>query len=281
MILTGKYNTLRVVRLVDFGAYLDGEQLGEILMPKRYAERVEVGDEVEAFVYYDSEDRLVATTEKALASEGEFAFLRVTAVNKVGAFMDWGLAKDLLVPYNQQRSRMQVDESYIVRICRDEKSKRLFATEYYNEYLNNILPQYKSGEEVEILVTERTNLGYKAIINNLHTGIIYGNETYRNLPIGTRRKAYVRKVREDDKIDLSLEPQGYDKVEGLEAVVIDRLRQNAGFMAVGDKSDPELIRAAFGCSKKAFKMTIGALYKAGKIDIVPEGIRLGQVKNEK
>lgn len=274
-ISVGKYNSLRIAREVEFGVYLDGEELGDILMPKKYVPgNVSVGDNIDAFVYRDSEDRLIATTEKPYATVGEFAFLKVKTVTQHGAFLDWGLLKDLLVPYREQRSRMAVDESYVVYIFLDSNSGRIAATEKYNKYLDNLAPKYEQGDEVDILISERTPLGYKAIINNTHTGIIYNSEVQRRLSIGERTKAYIAKVRDDDKIDLSLRALGYSKVDSLRDVIIRRLREHGGSMPVGDKTEPETIKAVFGCSKKAFKMTIGTLYKEGVINITPQGIEL-------
>ncbi len=273
----GDYNTLRVVREVDFGVYLDGGEAGDILMPKRYVPaQTEVGDKVDVFVYLDSEDRLVATTETPLARMGEFAYLKVKAVNRFGAFMDWGLAKDLLVPYGEQRNRMEVDKSYVVYIFEDEGSHRIAATEKYNRFLGNVAPRYEAGACVKALITERTDIGYRAVVDNLHHGMIYLNENYTAVRIGETRNAYVVRVRDDDRIDLSLQPTGYAKVEGAKDTIIRRLRENGGRMAVGDKTDAETILMAFGCSKKTFKMTIGTLYREGVISIEPDGITLLQ-----
>lgn len=274
-ISVGKYNSLRVARMVDFGAYLDGGDMGDILMPKKYLpDNVEVGNNIDAFIYRDSEDRLIATTEKPFAVVGEFAFLKVKTVTQHGAFLDWGLLKDLLVPYREQRSRMNVDESYIVYIFLDSNSGRIAATEKYNKYLDNLAPKYEQGEEVNILICEQTPLGYKAIINNTHTGIIYNSEVHRRLSTGEKTKAYIAKVRDDDKIDLSLRALGYNKIDSLREVIIRRLREHGGSMPVGDKTEPETIKVIFGCSKKAFKMTIGTLYKEGVINITSQGIEL-------
>lgn len=271
----GRYNTLRIVRKVDFGVYLDGGTLGDILMPQRYVpQNAEIGEYVDAFVYLDSEDRLVATTEKPLAQVGEFAYLKVKAVSLFGAFLDWGLAKDLLVPYSEQRDRMEVDKSYVVYVFVDEESQRIAATEKVSRYLNNIAPRYSAGQEVDILISERNDLGYKAIINNQHTGLLYHNELYQRVEVGQRTKAYVARLRDDDKIDLSLRPTGYAKVDDLKSIIVRRLRENNGHMPVGDKTDAQTILLAFGCSKKAFKMALGALYKQGVVEIGNDGIRL-------
>ncbi|MBE6339899.1 MAG: S1 RNA-binding domain-containing protein [Bacteroidales bacterium] len=273
----GRVNTLKVIRLVDFGVYLDGGESGDILMPKRYVpDGIREGDSVDVFVYIDSEDRPVATTEKPYAMAGEFAFLAVKSVSRFGAFLDWGVAKDLLVPYSEQLTRMEEGKSYVVYIYYDARSKRMVATERYGSFLDNLLPKYEKGEAVQVLVSQRTPLGYRAIINNKHTGMIYASEVGSKLRIGQQLKAYILKVRDDDKIDLTLTPLGYDKVGDLKQVIIRRLQENGGRMRVGDKTDPETIKFAFGCSKKAFKMTIGTLYKQGIINIDNDGITLLQ-----
>lgn len=271
----GKYNTLRIVRKVDFGVYLDGGQDGDILMPRKYVpDTVDVGDMVDVFVYRDSEDRLVATTEKPLAQVGDFAYLKVKTVSRFGAFLDWGLTKDLLVPYREQRDRMEVDKSYVVYIFVDPETKRIAASEKVGRYLGNLAPRFKAGDEVDILVAEKTDIGYKAIINNSHYGMLYANELYQPVSIGMRCKAYINRLRDDDKIDLTLRKTGYNKVDDLKEVVIRKLKENGGYMAVGDKTDAQTILLAFGCSKKAFKMAIGTLYKNGIIDLKTDGITL-------
>lgn len=271
----GKYNTLKIIRKVDFGVYLDDCNGGDILMPQKYVpDNVTVGDFVDVFVYADSEDRLVATTEKPKAQVGQFAYLPVKTISRFGAFLDWGLTKDLLVPYSEQRNRMEMDHSYIVYIYVDKNTRRIAASEKINKYLDNIAPRYETGEEVDALICGSTPLGYKAIINNTHTAIIYKTDAYRPLLTGERIKAYVKKVRDDDKIDLSLQRLGFEKTSDLRQVIIQRLKENGGRMAVGDKTDPETIKFAFGCSKKAFKMTIGALYKDGVILLQPDCITL-------
>lgn len=271
----GRYNTLKIVRKVDFGVYLDDGNGSDILMPQKYVpDNVGIGDFVDVFVYADSEDRLVATTEKPKAIAGEFAYLPVKAISRFGAFLDWGLTKDLLVPYSEQRDRMEMDKSYVVYIYVDKNTHRIAASEKISKYLDNIAPRYEQGDEVDILICSITNLGYKAIINNTHTGIIYRTEAYKPLAIGQRMKAYIKKVREDDKIDLSIGKLGYEKVDSLRDTIIQKLKENGGRMAIGDKTDPEIIKFAFGCSKKAFKMTIGSMYKDGLISIDPEGIKL-------
>ncbi len=271
----GTFNTLRIARQVEFGIYLDGNELGDILMPKRYVpQNVEIGENIDAFIYKDSEDRLVATTETPLAQVGECAMLECTSLNRFGAFLNWGLPKDLIVPYNEQRGRMEIGKSYIVYVFLDKATNRIAATEKIEKHLSNTLPKYTVGQEVDLMIYDKTTLGYKAVINNRHLGVIYNNETYRIVKIGERCKGYIKQIREDDKIDLSLQRIGYERVNDTESVILKKLHENNGRMAVGDKTDAELIKVIFGCSKKTFKMTIGTMYKKGLITIENNSIRL-------
>ncbi len=276
MLQIGNYNTLRVVKEVDFGIYLDGgEEFGEILMPKRYVhEGTEVDSEIEVFIYNDSEDRLIATTEHPYAEVGEFKFLRVKAVNQTGAFLDWGLMKDLLVPYREQRSKMIEGGTYLVYIYLDAESNRIAASAKVNKYLDNVMPAYDEGEEVSLLIAEKTDLGYKAIIQNTHWGMIYENEVFTPLVIGSYVKGYIKKIREDDKIDVSLQKDGYEQVDAISQGILEKLTEAGGFLAVSDKSPAEMVYQMFGISKKNFKKAIGALYKKKIITIDKEGIRL-------
>ena len=271
----GKYNNLRVIKEVDFGVYLDGEQDGEILMPIRYVPKnCQVGDYVDVFLYLDSEDRPVATTETPYAQVGEFAMLRVKSVNKIGTFLDWGIMKDLLVPFREQKVTMTEERSYLVYIYVDEETRRIVASAKLNKFLNKSVPEYEVGQEVDLIIESETDLGYKAIINNKHWGILYENEVFEQLDKGLKIKGYIRKIRTDDKIDLSLHPLGYEKVDPIAQMILDQLKQERGFIAVSDKSDAEKVYQVFGVSKKAFKQAIGSLYKKRLITIGPDGIRL-------
>lgn len=275
MAAIGKINVLRITRETANGVYLDGGEHGEILMPQKFVSpEIREKGEAEVFVYADSEDRLVATTEQPLAMVGEFARLTVKAVNRVGAFLDWGLPKDLLVPFNEQMQRMQVGESYWVYLYYDLVSGRIAASARLAKYLDNTVPEYQPGQEVEIVIFEETDLGYRAMVNREHTGMLYKNQVF-NLPaFGEPVKAYVQKVRPDDKIDLLLTRPGYDKVEGIADTILEALRENNGFIAVSDQSSPAMIQALFGISKKNFKKAVGALYKKRLIDFQSDGIRL-------
>ena len=271
----GKYNTLRVLKQVDFGAYLDGGDLGEILMPNRYVPQgCSIDQEVDVFVYLDSEDRPVATTEKPHAQVDEFAFLKVVSVTQVGAFLDWGLAKDLLVPFREQKMRMEKDRWYVVHIHIDVETNRIVGSAKIDKYLDNIPPDYTVGQEVDILVSSKSELGYNAVINNLHTGVIYQNEIFRSLRIGEKTKAYIKKVREDEKIDLLLDKPGHKKLDDLAQTVYDALVKANGFLPLGDKSAPETIYHVLGMSKKNFKKAIGTLFRLKKIVIEDDGVRL-------
>lgn len=275
MVNIGKYNTLKVIKEVDFGVYLDGENEGEILMPIRYVPKnCKVGDEVEVFLYLDSEDRPVATTENPYAQVGEFALLRVKSVNKIGTFLDWGIMKDLLVPFREQKVTMIEGRSYIVFIHIDEASHRIVASAKLNKFLNKLIPEFEVGQEVDLMIESETELGYKAIINNLCWGVLYENEVFEQLEKGLKIKGYIKKIRPDNKIDLSLHPLGYQRIDTISQGVLDQLIQEGGFIAVSDKSDAEKVYQVFGISKKSFKQAIGALYKQRLITIAPEGIRL-------
>lgn len=275
MLEIGKYNTLKVVRETENGFYLDGEDHGEILMPQKFiTEEVREKNEAHVFVYTDSEDRLVATTETPLAMVGDFACLSVKAVSKFGAFLDWGLPKDLLVPFREQRTKMQEGNSYWVYVYLDLLSNRVTASAKLNKFLDNTPPEYKVGEEVELTILEETDLGYKAIVNWEHTGMLYKNQVFQVLEPGQKTKGYINKVRSDEKLDLLLEKPGYEKVDGMSGKILEALNENGGFMAVSDKSSPDMIQALFGISKKNFKKAIGSLYKQRRIVFESDGIRL-------
>ena len=271
----GQYNSLRVIKEVDFGVYLDGEKEGEILMPIRYVPaNCKVGDYVDVFLYLDSEDRPIATTETPFAQVGEFAMLRVQSVNKIGTFLDWGIMKDLLVPFREQKVTMTEGRSYLVYIYVDEQSKRIVASAKLGKFLDKEVPDYTVGQEVNLVIESETDLGYKAIINNSHWGILYENEVFEQLAKGLKIKGYVKKIRTDNKIDLSLHPLGYEKVDPLTQMILDELKKGGGFIAVSDKSEAEEVYRVFGISKKSFKQAIGALYKRRLISLSAEGIRL-------
>ena len=275
MVEIGKINTLEVVRETDNGLYLDGRELGEILMPKKFiTDKVRSQGWADVFVYSDSEDRLVATTEKPLAMVGEFAFLKVVAISRFGAFLDWGLPKDLLVPFREQKADMVEGRSYLVYLFVDMLTKRIAASAKVDKYLDNTPPEYDLGDEVQLLIAEEADLGYKAIVNNEHWGMLYKNQLYQTISLGQKINGYINKVRDDEKIDLLLEKPGYEKVDAISQKIFDELKQNRGFMAVSDRTSPDMINALFGISKKNFKKAIGSLYKQRLITFDSDGIRL-------
>ncbi len=275
MVEIGKINTLNINRETENGVYLDGQELGEILMPQKFVtpEDKEAG-QATVFIYTDSEDRLVATTETPIAMAGEFAMLKVVATTKFGAFMDWGLPKDLLVPFGEQKAPMEEGRSYLVFISLDVQTNRIIGSAKLDKHLDNTPPEYEVGDEVDLIITDETELGYKAIVNKEHWGMLYKNQVYKPLSKGQKIKGYINKIREDEKIDLLLEKPGYEKVDAISEKILNELKENRGFMAVSDKSSPEMIKAMFGISKKNFKKAIGGLYRKRLISFESDGIRL-------
>lgn len=275
----GKLNHLEVLKELDFGIYLDGGDLGEILMPKRYVpEGTMLGDFIEAFIYLDSEDRLIATTEKPLAQIEEFALLEVVSVTPVGAFLNWGLPKDLFVPFREQRKPMEVGKKYLVYVYLDTDSKRIVASSKIENYLDNIPVDYDENEEVDLIIVNETDLGYNAIIDYSHLGVLYKNEVFQELNPGDRVQGYIKKIRPDGKIDLRLDKIGYEKITSFVDRIIVELQKNKGFLPLTDKSSPEEIYKTFKISKKNFKAAIGALYKKRFIALEDNGIRLLDIK---
>lgn len=276
MTLIGRRSTLWVVRIATPGVYLDGGKRGEILMPGRYVPKgTLVGESFDVFVHRDSEDRLVATTEKPLAMVGEFAALRVVSSNPhIGAFLDWGLSKDLLLPIREQSRRVRPGETVVAYVFVDVKTDRIVATTRLGRHLNVTPPNYAEGQPVDLLVAGRTTLGYNAVVCSAHLGLLYHNELPEPLRVGQRLDGYVRTVRPDGKIDLTLNPSGYGRVAALKEQVLEALASARGMLPLSDGSSPEEIRRAFGVSKKAFKQAIGALYRERRITIRERCIRL-------
>ena len=275
MLQIGNYNTLRIIKLVSFGVYLDGGDGKEILLPTRYVPKgAKVDDEVQVFIYHDNEGRLIATTLHPKAVVGEFAFMRVKSVNSTGAFLDWGLMKDLLVPFKEQKMAMREGKWYLVYVHLDHLTGRIVASARIEKFLGNVPPEYESNQEVDLLVADDTEIGYKVIVNDLHWGMIYHNQVFQRLEKGERLKGYVKGVREDDKLDISLQPLGYQRVDGISQRILEALQMKDGYLPVHDKSDPEEIYSLFRCSKKAFKQAIGSLYKQHRIRMEADGIRL-------
>ena len=277
MLKIGHFNYLQVIKEVDFGFYLDSEddEWGEILLPYNSAPKdCAVHEFLEVFIYFDSEDRVIATTKKPLAVVGEFNLLRVSALEKVGAFMDWGLSKDLLVPFGEQKMRLKPERSYIVYVFRDEASGRIVGSTRLNKFIDQTPADYDEGQVVELLIVRETDLGYKAIINDAHWGFLYHNEIFKQLRVGKKLRGYVQKIREDGKIDLSLTKAGYDKVGGMAATILKALAKADGFLPLTSDVSPEEISKRFGVSKKNYKKALGALYKKRLVSIDPDGIRM-------
>lgn len=277
MALIGRYNSLQVVKETDFGLYLDGDADGEILLPNRYVpkgEPHEIGDWLNVFVYLDSEDRVIATTEKPNVQVGGFASLKVVEINRIGLFLDWGLPKDLLLPHSEEKRPLQVGDYCVVHVYLDKRTKRITATARLDRYLDKTPPRYAVGQAVDLLVVEKTDMGFKAIINGQHWGLIHKNEVFKFLRNGMQEKGFIKELRADGKISLSLQPVGQEATGSLGEQILARLREQGGNLALSDKSPPEVIAQAFGVSKGTFKKAIGGLFKQGKIVIHDDRIEL-------
>ncbi|MEY2467017.1 MAG: uncharacterized protein QOD03_1538 [Verrucomicrobiota bacterium] len=276
MAVIGKRNTLSVVRESAPGLYLDGGELGEILLPGRYIPpNLKQGEVLDVFVYLDSEDRLVATTEIPLVMVGEFAYLEVISVNvRIGAFLNWGLAKDLLLPFREMENPVRPRQKVIVAVYLDPKTNRIVASARLRRHLNRTPPDYRTGQPVELLITGQSPLGYNAIVENAHRGLLYRDTLTVQLETGQRLKGFVRTIRPDGNIDLSLDMTGYKRVAPLKLRIVQALEKNGGRLNLDDDSSPEDIRAAFNSSKKAFKQALGALYKSRRIRFRNPGIEL-------
>ena len=282
MIKVGEYNLLKVLRLVEFGAYLDDGAEG-ILLPKRFVPTggLAVGDEIKVFIYHDGEDRLIATTQQPKGILGDIVKLRAVTVNPQGAFLDNGLMKDMFVPKSKQLFDMRVNGDYLIKIYLDEQTGRLAATERIEPFLSNEQLTVKELEEVELIVFRRTDIGYVCIINNLHTGVLHHNEIYRNIGVGDKFKGFIKKIYpetmdKDDRfrIDVAAGKKGYQRVEDETEKIMRLLQENNGYLPYHDKSAPEEIYDFFGMSKKTFKMTTGNLFKQRKISFEKTGIKL-------
>lgn len=271
----GDWNHLKVVHYADFGLYLDGGQEGRILLPNRYVPKgTDVGDELDVFIYLDQEERPVATTEKPLAKVGDFACLQVAWVNEYGAFLKWGPMKDLFCPFREQKRRMEVGERYIVYVGVDDESYRLMASAKVEHYFATGRPSYKRGQEVDVLIWQKTELGFKAIIDNARPALIYGDQVFKRVRTGDRMKGYVSMVRPDGKIDVTLQPTGRKQTEDFAEVLLRYLQTHGGRCHLGDKSDAEDIKSLFQVSKKTYKRAVGELYKRRLITLSDAGIQL-------
>ena len=271
----GKFNQLEVVKQVDFGMYLDGGEEGEILLPTRYVpEDCKVGDWLNVFLYLDNEERLIATTLTPLVQVGEFACLEVSWVNQFGAFLNWGLMKDLFVPFSEQKMKMQVGNKYVIHAYIDDESFRIVASAKVDRYLSKEKALYQPGEEVNILIWQKTDLGFKAIIENMYSGLLYDSEIFQTLHTGDTLKAYIKQVREDGKIDLILQKPGFEKVDDFSKTLYHYIADHGGRIGLNDKSPAEEIYDVFGVSKKTFKKAVGDLYKKRLILLHEDGIEL-------
>ena len=276
MVNLGRFNQLKVVRQLPRGAQLDGGRVGEILLPKQYIKQpLEIGEEVNVFVYRDSEDRFIATTQNPKAQVGEFAYLNVTDVTKIGAFVDWGLPKDLLVPFAEQHNKLTKGRQALVRVYVDD-SNRLAASAKVDSFLYDTddNEHFKSGEKVDLLIAGATDLGIKVIVNNAYWGLIYHSDVFETLHRGDRREGYVKRIRPDKKLEISIQAPGFNKALQLSEKVLHKLQHGDGFLPLNDKSSPDDIKSMFKCSKSAFKQAIGHLYKERKIRIEKNGIYL-------
>lgn len=271
----GDYNQLKVVKSVDFGLYLDGGNEGEILLPKRYVPvGTKIGDGLDVFIYLDQDERPVATTEKPIARVGDFAYLECTWVNEYGAFLNWGLMKDVLCPFHEQKKRMERGHSYIVHIHIDEESYRIVASAKVEHYFTSEPPHYAVGQEVDLLVWQKTDLGFKVIIDNCRPALVYENQIFKPIHTGDCMKGYIANVRDDGKIDVMLQPIGRRQTLDFAEELLRYLKEHGGACDLGDKSDAEDIRERFGVSKKTYKRAIGDLYKRHLITISEQGITL-------
>lgn len=276
MIEIGKYSTLKILRLTTVGLFLGDEAGEDVLLPNKYCpEDYEIGDDLKVFVYRDYAERKVATNLSPRIALHEFALLEVTDVTDVGAFLDWGMEKNLLVPFKEQRQKMELGRWYVVYLDIDEQTDRLFATNKVEKRLSNEVLTVAEGDKAELLILSETDLGFSVIVNHKHKGLVYKNETFQELNIGDTVTGFVKKIRDENKLDISLTPLGYRNfIDDNSALIFDALEANNGALSITDKSSPGLIHAQFGLSKKAFKKALGTLYKQRKITIEPDGIKL-------
>ncbi|KFZ38535.1 GntR family transcriptional regulator [Shewanella mangrovi] len=273
MVELGKTCRLAVVKQVEFGVYLNGGAFGQVLLPRKYVpEQCAIGDEIEVFLYLDSEDTPIATTRKPLAQVGEFAYLKTVATGSYGAFLDWGLDKDLLLPFAEQRQQAEEGRSYLVYVHVNRADDRIVASAKIDKFIDKTPANYRNGEQVSVIVAGKSDLGQKVIVNQRHWGVIHQSDIFRNLRYGQQLTAYIKQVRNDGKLDIVLQKNDRQALDVQSQQILKRLSQANGFLPFGDKTSPEVIYAELGMSKKAFKKAIGGLYKAGKIEIAEDGI---------
>lgn len=274
-LLLGDYNTLLVSRKSDIGLYLDGGPDNEILLPNKYVpEGAKEGDKLRVFLYLDQEERLIATTQEPYAKVGDFAYLECVWVNQYGAFLDWGLMKNLFCPFREQRQHMEIGKSYLVHVLIDRDSYRIMASAKVSKFLSDEIPPYQPDDEVEVMIWQRTDLGYKVIVDNRYYGLIYRNQIFQPIHIGDRMTAYISNVREDGKLDVALQHTGRQQTMDFAATLLQYLKEHNGVCDLGDKSEAEDIAQRFHVSKKTFKRAVGDLYKHRLITVKPLEIKL-------
>ncbi len=275
MLEPGRFNTLSVLRETSVGLFLGDNEGGEVLLPKKYIpENTTVGDQIDVFLYHDSEDRLIATTLMPTIQLHQFEVLTCIDVSKNGAFMDWGLEKHLLVPHNEQRVEMEIGSNYLVYLYEDEKTGRLAGSSKVYQFLSNDYLTVKEKDEVELIILDKTDLGYNAIINEVHKGLIYENQVFKPLEYGQRVKGYVFAIRDENKIDLRLQRVGLQGARDSAEIILEKLKEQDGFLPLHDKSSADDIYQSLQMSKKQFKRAVGNLYKSGKITLEEKGVRL-------
>ena len=276
MIKVGQINHLEIVKKTDFGLFLDAGDYGTSLLPNKFAPSgAEIGQFIDVFLYFDSDNQLVATTESPIAQVGEFGLMKIEGVSSIGAFADWGIKdKDLLIPFSEQRTRFSAGQNILVYVYTDKASGRIVGTTKFNKWLDKTPANYQRNQQVDLIIAERSDLGFKAIVEGQHWGMIFKSDVFGKLFVGKRLKGYIKDVREDGKIDLTLQKVGVAKMDDLSEKILDVLEKKGGFLPLNDKSSPESIFSTFRTSKGTFKKTIGGLYKQGKIAIEEQGIRL-------
>lgn len=271
----GKINKLKVIDITDKGVYLEGGEEGHLFVPNReLQEKPAVGDELEVFVYRNAKRDAVASGIIPYAIAGEFDYLMVNEVSAAGALLDWGIAKDLFLPSREQTNKLKADRSYLVYVYYDEQTRQVIATMNIDKHLGLSKPEYKMNQKVDILVAKENEAGYRVIVDNAHWGIIYHSEIFEKVKYGMRTTGYVKCVREDGRIDVALQKQGFRATDSISSLILDELKQNGGFLPFNDKTDSQAIYDTFGCSKKNFKKTIGTLYHQRQILIEEDGISL-------
>lgn len=275
MVQVGKYNLLTVIKQVDFGVFLDGGEYGNILLPKRYVPgNCQLDDELEVFIYLDSEDEIIATTEQPFAEVGECAYLKVTDVNQMGAFLDWGLPKDLLVPFNEQHKPMELGKSYVVALYLDDHSQRIVASSRLSKHVYEESEFFSPQQPVKLLICGRSDMGYKAVVNGTHLALLFKDDAFKPLKYGQKIDGYIKTIRADNKIDVSLQLPAIQQREQLTEQIIQHLEKNDGLSTLTDKSAPDAIYHQYNVSKGAYKKAIGSLYKAKRIIIERDKITL-------